>query len=652
MEWEKFIAPNLQNVEEGNYLVFEAAHQEEILNWLKREDFDKSQKDAFIATLIRFPNQCGEFYSYQAYFLAAKYINTFKNSSFADEIVAQLLNWSFDFFRSEESECNRKLEEEAQKALKYTNTNKVISNFENLIQNTENESILLAASEKLIEIEPSNQIATSTIVKILSFTKDKKNLFRKLSFLVKKSIVPEDLADILIKVLNQIQSGHSIDFDVWVSNTFYFLKKIAVGNQKTIDALIQLIERLTSPYQYEDEYLCEEAIKTLGVIGKNSDRAIDTLTNFLQNNPSDSSRCLVARALWYMDLGNLLAVDICTQLLKSSTNVYVIRDAALFLLKEELNDFTDTEEFTDLVINKLVNCIRNNPWIGTCGESISALEQIAKSNKNALQGLFQLLETVEDARVSTAIANSLLRIDSQNKQALTVISQALNTIEDDWKLYNVAKDLLDIDSKNETALDTLRKLLTISKEPYSRLEIAKRFVKIDPSNQTAINTLCELIYIPSMHDSIPEQDLAIAILEKIDPTKQLAIKAIEDFCQKTKNQDVLIYFIKHLRRLDPNNNIAQKRLDLIIAALINSMQTYDLDDDFSLMNVGIYWRGIMNSTLLPKIVLALKPYLSQKTSAKVDNYSIAYSIIWDCAEKMNYADFYRAWHTEKLLGIT
>lgn len=644
MEWERFIAPNLQNVEKGNYLVFEAAHQEEILNWLKREDIDKSPKDALIKTLISFPNQCGEFYSYQAYFLAAKYINTFKNSDFADEIVAQLLNWSFDFFRTEESECNRKLEEAARKALEYTNRNKVISNFENLIQNTENESILLAASEKLIEIEPSNQIVISTIVKFLRFTEDKNVFFRKLGFLVEKSIVPEDLADILGKFVNQIQSGHDIEFDVWVSNTLYYLKKIAVGNQKAIDALIQLIERLTSPYQDKDEYLCEEVLETLGVIGKNSDRAIDTLTNFSQNNPSDSLCCLAARVLWYIDSGNLLAVDICTQLLKSSTDVYVIHDAALFLLKEELNDFTATE-VTNLAINKLVNYIRNDRWIDSCGKSIFALEQIAKSNKTALQGLFQLLETVEDTWVRIAIANSLLRIDSQNKQALTVIYQALNTIEDNWKLYNVAKNLLEIDPKNEIALDTFRKLLTTSKEPYSRLEIAKRLIKINSTNQAAINTLCELIYTSRLHDSIPEDDLALPILEKIDPTKQLAIKAIEAFCQKTKNQDALIYFIKHFRRLDPSNNTAQKKLDRIIAALIDSMQTYDPDDDLSLMNVGIYWRGIMNSTLLPKIVVALKPYASQKTSAKIDNYSIAYSIIWDCAEKMNYVDFYQAWHT-------
>jgi HEAT repeat protein len=278
-----------------------------------------------------------------------------------------------------------------------------------------------------------------------------------------------------------------------------------------IDALIQLLERLTSPYQSEDEYLCEEVINTLGIIGKNNNRAIDTLTDFLQKNLSDSLCCLTARVLWYIDPGNLIAINICTQLLKSSVDAFVIHDSALFLLKEELNDFTATEEFTNLAINKLVSYISNDQWIDSCGKSIFTLEQIVKSNKTALEGFFQLLETVKDTWVRVAVANSLLRIDAQNKQALTVIYQALNTIEDDWELYNVAKNLLDIDPKNKIGLDIFRKLISTSKEPYSRLEIAKRLLKLEPSNQTAIDTLCELIYMPRLHNCIPEQDLALPV---------------------------------------------------------------------------------------------------------------------------------------------
>ena len=517
MEWQEFFAPNLENVEKGNYAVFESAYQERIFNWFKRNDIDQSQKEIFIEKLLSFQDKCGRFYNYQGYFLAAKYMNVFKNSEFADEIVAQLLYWSFDFFRPEENEIDidRKLEKEAQQSLKYTDINRVVNKFVDLIKNTNNEKILLAATQKLIELEPNNQIAISALVKTLLSTEDSNIVFKKLGFLVEFSIVPEDLTNVLVNFLHQIQSGDSTDI-AWVSNTFYFLKKIAVGNKKAIDALIQLIERLPIQYPYEDEYLCEEALKTLGMIGKNNHRAINALTNFLQNNPPDSLSCLAARALWYIDPGNLLAVDTCTHLLETATDTYIIRDAALFLLKEELNGFTSTEAIVDIAINRLVDFIQNSQWIDIVRESISALEKISKSNEAALQGLFQLLETIDDDWVRLEVANSILRIDYQNQKALTVFYRALSTIEEEGKLYHITKKLLDIAPRDKIALDVLKKLLKISKKEYTRLKIAKHLINLDSSNQTAINTLRELIYLPRLHDCLAEQDLALPILERLD----------------------------------------------------------------------------------------------------------------------------------------
>lgn len=50
--------------------------------------------------------------------------------------------------------------------------------------------------------------------------------------------------------------------------------------------------------------------------------------------------------------------------------------------------------------------------------------------------------------------------------------------------------------------------------------------------------------------------------------------------------------------------------------------------------------------MLPDIIQALKPYLKEHSSPGYDNHHIACGIIWDCAKKMSYLDFYRAWHTQ------
>ena len=643
MEWKRFLIHNLQNTERGNYQVFNPAYQEEILSWLKREDIDKSQKDTLIEALMNFQDECGGFFRYQAYFIAAKYINTFKNSSFAEEIVNQLLYWSFDFFRAGENIVNSKLEKEARQSLKDTDLNRVISSFEKLIQSTNEQDILLDISKQLIEIDINNQIATSTLVNILCTTEDNNSIFKILDFLVEKKIKSENFTDVLVKLVDRIKSGDSIEFEAWVSNTFYFLKKIAIGNQKGVEALVKLIGRLPIPYQGEDEYLCEEVIKTLEVIGKNSNLTINTLTNFLQKNRLDSLNYWAARALCYIDSGNLLAVNTCIQLLENPKDIYVTYDVAIFLLKQEANELIDVEAVTTLAINVLIDYIKEGGWINRT--DIFTLEEVTRNNKTVLQSLFKLLEVTQNIWIRIAIANSLLRIDLRNQQALTVIYQALNSI-DNQMLYVVAKDLLDIIPDDRVAIDVLCKLLVTSKDQYSRLEIAKRLLKLEPSNQTAIDTLCELVYMPRLHNCISKQDLALPALEKIDSTNQLVIKAIEDFCKETKDQDALIYFIKYLRELDSNSDMAQKRLDHIIAALVNSIKSYDHNDDCALFNVAIYWRGIMESTLLPEIVIALKPFLRNRTSARVDNYTIAYGIIWDCAKKIGYQDFYKAWHAK------
>ena len=650
MNEQEFFSSNYQNVEKGNYTIFESASQEAVFNWFNREDIKRSHKDNFIKALIDFKDNCGGFYQYRGYFLAAKFINTFKDSNFGDEIVAKLLYWSYDYFRQNESSLciDEKLTKEARKALNYTDKTKVIANFINLIETTKNESVLRDATQKLIELNPSNELAISTHKKLLQNTKDKIGIFESIRLLYKNlelsKSISQQLKDILVKLLEDIKSGDNSE-EAWISNTFYYVNRTSVGDKQAINALIKLIERLSLKYPCKDEYLCQEALKTLGIIGKKDPNAIKALNNFIHSNHTDSLLCLASRALWFVEPGNLLAINTCVRLLENAKNPYIIHDAALFLLKDELKEFISTEAFTTKAINSLIDYIRNTQWIDICGKSISILEKISASNEVALQGLFQLLDTVEDKWVRIGIANSILRIDYENEKALNAIYQALKTTEDDWKLYNIAKNLLDIDPNNKIAWDTFEKLLTTSKEKYSRLEIAKKLVKLDSDHQTAIDTLCELIYMPRLHDCIAEEDLALPVLEQIDPTKKLAVKAIEEFCQKTKNQDGLIYAIKHLQRLDPENDIAQKRLERIITAVINSMQTYDPEDNLSLLNVGLYWRGIMKSTLLPEIVTALKPYLNKETLGTGTNYNMAFSMMWDCANNMSYLDFYRAWHT-------
>lgn len=48
--------------------------------------------------LVNFDDNCGGFYRYRAYLLAAEALNYFPDCSFGDAIVEQLLNWSYIYF--------------------------------------------------------------------------------------------------------------------------------------------------------------------------------------------------------------------------------------------------------------------------------------------------------------------------------------------------------------------------------------------------------------------------------------------------------------------------------------------------------------------------------------------------------------------------
>ncbi|MGD1909580.1 MAG: hypothetical protein ACFB2X_01540 [Rivularia sp. (in: cyanobacteria)] len=93
-----FNSLELNSPEEGYYRIFAPDYKAEILHWFSGDDIPKQQKEAFIRALVNFDDNCGGFYRYRAYLLAAEALNYFPESSSGDAIVEQLLNWSYVYF--------------------------------------------------------------------------------------------------------------------------------------------------------------------------------------------------------------------------------------------------------------------------------------------------------------------------------------------------------------------------------------------------------------------------------------------------------------------------------------------------------------------------------------------------------------------------
>lgn len=97
-DWHFFLHHVPDNPQLRSYRIFEQRWKEVMLLWVGRDDILFEQKEGFIKALIEFDDGFeGKFYWYRAYFLAAAAITEFRNSSFADEIVQQIIKWSFGY---------------------------------------------------------------------------------------------------------------------------------------------------------------------------------------------------------------------------------------------------------------------------------------------------------------------------------------------------------------------------------------------------------------------------------------------------------------------------------------------------------------------------------------------------------------------------
>jgi hypothetical protein len=103
-DWYYFFNRVDDNLADSAYRIFEEQSKAEIFEWFRREDVAKERKEDFIQALVDFKDDCGDFYHYRAYFLAAEAINYYKDCSRGDAIALQILKWSYAYFRQDKQD--------------------------------------------------------------------------------------------------------------------------------------------------------------------------------------------------------------------------------------------------------------------------------------------------------------------------------------------------------------------------------------------------------------------------------------------------------------------------------------------------------------------------------------------------------------------
>lgn len=646
-DWYNFFNCVDDNLANSTYRIFENEHKAEILDWFRREDVAKEQKEAFIQALVDFKDDCGDFYKYRAYFLAAEAINYFKDCSIGDAIALQLLIWSYAYFRQDKQNWQivpQPLVEAAREALETTDRQRVIAGFEHLIHTTQSRSILRIAAEKLGKLDPGNKSAIAALVLLLQVTQDTLTIWKITDSLMQidpdnPAVIPKLVQltqvntdrwsnrdrrcwytlKLAIDALGKVGLGNQTVIDALVyllqTNTNRMicnrasksLEEIAIGNEVAIDALIELMQTTAN------KDTCWEAIICLGKIATGNRTAIAALTEFLQINQGDRICVVAAKALWQIDEGNVNAIDALVEIIATTTDGFTLNEAANYLV------------------------------------------QIDSKNIDAIAALTERIK-IADKYVLCDAAIRLLKFEPSNELAIVTLSQIVENKEYFSHRLQAADSLLDVDSSNQIALDTLFDLVQYLGQSSSDLEYVKYIAwgatqtlqKIDRSNQLAISALVNLLNTDENHSYL---NIAVRDLGDLAVGNKDAIATLTKLIYSTEDNYLLLKVAQSLGKIDPGN---QKALLTLIEFIQNfneweETELYSADDrrshcDSQLLDAANTLQEILLINQMSQVVVALKDYLSKSSWDSSYRYEACYRLIWHCAQNMAYPDFYAAWH--------
>jgi HEAT repeat protein len=594
-DWHFFLNHVPKNPSKGTYRIFEPQWKQTILLWLGREEENiKWQKQQFINALVSFKDGCGKrnredidkgFYEYRAYFLAAAGIAEFKGSYRDNEIVAQIVKWSFGYLdkKKEWSSFPKPIEEEARSTLQKINRTTAIATLLQLLQSKNVKNyIRWEVAQSLEKIGTGNEIAIRALLQLLQ-SKNVENYIRSLA----------------------AQS----------------LGKIGIGNEKLIATLLQLVQSNNL-----DDLTCSLAAHSLGQINPGNEIAIAALVQLLQSkNVAVFTRSLVVYSLGQIDPGNEIAIAALVQLLQSNN----LDDDTCMSAASSLGKIDPGNE---IAIAALVQVLQS-PDVDKYTRMSAALNLggIGKDNQDAIAALVQLLQSNNlDDDTRREVAHSLGKIGTGNENAIAALVKLLQSKSvENYTRRLAAFSLGEIGIGNEKAIAALVQLLQSNNvDDYTHWQAAKSLGQIGTGNEKAIAALVKLLQSNNLDDSTCQR--VAESLEKIDPGNENAIAALIQLLQsKNVKNYTRRQAAESLGKIGTGNGKA------IVALMLVPLSNH-VDDDTRSQAAFSLGEMLQNNKYFFEAVNTLSGYWRLYS----DNYDLA----WKCAQNMPYPDFYQAWH--------
>jgi HEAT repeat protein len=658
-DWDYFLPKDHcdRPVEGKRYRIFEKQWKQVILLWLGREDFVEEKKEGFIRRLVEFKAGVGDFYRFQAFFLAAAGVNEFKACSLAADIVRQVVKWGFGEFDIQKQEWRTFLEpikKGATKAIPETIRRLAITEMIEIIEKCPEEYIRRQAAESLGKIGQGNADAIAGLLQVIDTTENEYTRWKAIESLGE---IGQGNADAIAKLLQVIDTTEDEDTRTLAAKS---LAKIDPGNPEAIAGLLQVIGTT------KDEYTRRQAIESLGVIGQGNPEAIAGLLQVIRSTENEDTRQQAAWSLGKIGQGNAEAIAKLLQVIDTTEDEDTRRqtieslgeigqgnaDAIAKLL--QVIDTTEDEDTRTLAAKSLAKIDPGNPEAiagllqvirttkdeDTRWRAAESLGEIHPGNPEAIAGLLQVIRTTKDEDTRWRAAESLGEIHPGNPEAIAGLLQVIDTTEDEDTRRQTIESLGEIGQGNADAIAKLLQVIGTTENEYTRWQAAESLGKIGQGNPDAIAKLLQVI--DTTEDEYARTLVAAWSLGEIGQGNADAIAKLLQVIGTTENEYTRWRAAWSLGKIGQGNADA-------IAGLLQVIRTTK-DENTRWQAAESLGKILTTPEQYARVVSALKDCLSDEVYENdFDRFNECYKLIWNCAENLPYPEFYQAWHCPSIM---
>jgi hypothetical protein len=291
-------------------------------------------------------------------------------------------------------------------------------------------------------------------------------------------------------------------------------------------------------------------------------------------------------------------------------------------------------------------------------EAAESLVNIATGNDRAIRDLKNLLSEGRDEEIQKLIVTTIGKLSPNDRFAIDFFSQKINSAVTDRDKLSAAWSILSFNNRHNIAIDTLSALVHSSdnyvsnksakileqgaKITHSIKEIEYSQAEIDAAQEIWMNT-------NSIFDLLCERDInrisdltfGWAIQEILEAAKTDYSTIVGELCKRlniykdTLGLQTIIGILGKISVGDEN----------VVIALINFLKNNEILPGFIVRTFYLILDGVDREHLCKIVVESLKDRIQDPQFNEDMRWLKIYDVMWICARKMRYQDFYRAWHS-------